>query len=710
MTTMTFNNPLMAINMSNILNGNSPLPAKEQVSSSSNEASADSYVNPYSNAEFNKPSDVNSVPNSDVHITDSKNASSQPSDKPDFAKKPLTGNRVSGIEPLYKRGWFRPVAITSGISLLVIGSVIYAFTGDESYQYIEAGSANSAQVDTALDGRDNLNTSQAQYLVEQERLKAQGQAQEGITNAAILTNAEATAPRNTFVDENTSAMGVITHGQQGAPRTTADLAKDNKLTQNTDSDGNITFTDNVTGNIFVPSDAATQKQAALYGMTPATSQATYNTSQPPSQGGYNQGGNQNYNNYDGSGGGGGDGGAYGGTYQDQSGQQQQVAQPDMYLQNTRETLRNEYDVYAQQQTENQSSIQQRNEMLQQQQQQLLQQRQGLVQNSFNSAVGNQNGTGQAANGFSSVSYNKPVNQGSNSNSMGNNPNGVNPNQSANGTGVNGNSDFGTNGNFGGGSNYQGGNGINNGDFNNFYPQNNSMGLPSNFSGNGGNNGGVPYINNQGQGQAQGQNGLNADGRLPSHILRAGTSIPVIITKSVNSDEGNRVIGEVVSGQFAGSKVYGVISPTARSVGVQFTRLAPPNPRKPIMPINAMATTLGSQKEAIASDVKRHYGRNYGVLALTSILEGYGDAYEGAGQTSVVTDSGSIVTVKSNEVDSAQIRGEVIGNLGSRLTQDVSKLGSRPPTFLIAQGTVVNMILTNNLDTTAVATDIAAGQR
>ena len=95
--------------------------------------------------------------------------------------------------------------------------------------------------------------------------------------------------------------------------------------------------------------------------------------------------------------------------------------------------------------------------------------------------------------------------------------------------------------------------------------------------------------------------------------------------------------------------------------------------------------------------------------MTSILEGYGDAYEGAGQTSIVTDSGSIVTVKSNEVDTAQIRGEVIGNLGGRLTEDVAKLGSRPPTFLIAQGTVVNMILTNNLDTTAVATDIAAGQ-
>lgn len=698
MTTMTFNNPLMAINMSNILNGNAPLPAKEQGSSSSSDSSSESYTNPYDNAEFSQTSEVHSVPNSDVLITDSHKSS----DKPNFTKKPsLTGNRVTGLDPIYKRGWFRPVAIGSGISVLVLGGVIYAFTGNETNQYIEAGTANSAQVDPELDGRNNLNTTQAQFLSEQERLKAQAQAQDGVTNAAIITSAEANAPRNTFVDENTSAMNVITNGQQGAPRTTADLSKDTRLVKNIDSEGNITFTDSITGDIFVPSDAATQKQAALYKNAPATSQATYNTSQPSGQGGYNQGGNQNYNNYGGGGDGSG-GGAYSNTYQDQGGQQQQqqqqVAQPDMYLQNTRETLRNEYDAYAQQQTENQSNIQQRNEMLQQQQQQLYQQRQGLVQSSFSSAVDGQGAGAQKASGFSSVNYNKPANQGGNNNfGGGNNPNGANPNQSAGG---NGGADFGTNGNFGGGNNYQGGNGSYGVAGTEYYPQNTPMLLPSNV-------GGVPYQNYNQQGQ--GQNGLDANGKLPSHVLRAGTSIPVIITKSVNSDEGNRVTGEVLSGKFAGSTVYGVISPTARSVGVLFTRLAPPNPRKPIMPINAMATTLGSQKDAIATDVKRHYGRNYGVLALTSILEGYGDAYEGAGQTSVVTDSGSIVTVKSNKVDTAQIRGEVIGNLGSRLTEDVAKAGSRPPTFLIAQGTVVNMILTNNLDTTAVATDIAAGQ-
>ena len=706
MTTMTFNNLSMATNMSNILNSNAPLPSKEQGSSSS---SADSYTTPYASAEFNRVNDINSVPNGDEVIANSRNNSS---DKPVFSPKTesLSGHKISGLDPLYKRGWFRPVVISSGIGVLLVGSVIYAFTGDDSVQYIEGSSANSAQIDAALNGRDNLNTTQAQFLVEQDRIKAQAQAQEGITNAAIITSAEANAPRDTFVDENTSAMNVITHGQQGAPKTTAELSKDKSLVKNTDSDGNITFTNSETGDIFVPSDAAIQKQSALYNQPASNPQAVYNTSQPTGQGGYNQGGNQNYNNnnYDGSGGG------YGNTYQDQnSQQQQQVAQPDMYLQNTRETLRTEYDVYAQQQTENQSNIQQRNEMLKQQQQQLYQQRQGLVDNSFSSAVGSQSGASQPASGFSSVNYNKPTNQSGN---IGNNPNGANPNQSAGG-----NNEFGTNGNFGGGNNYQGGDGINGnfgggnnyqgGDATNFFPQNTPMMLPAN---NGGNAlyQNSPYQNlpQQGQGyNTQNQNGLDANGRLPSHVLRAGTSIPVMITKSVNSDEGNRVIGEVVSGKFAGSKVYGVIAPTARSVGVLFTRLAPPNPRKPIMPINAMATALGSQKEAIATDIKRHYGRNYGVLALTSILEGYGSAYEGAGQTSIVTDSGSIVTVKSNEIDSDQIRGEVIGSLGTRLTEDVSKLGSRPPTFLIAQGTVVNMVLNNNLDTTGVATDIAAGQ-
>ena len=38
-------------------------------------------------------------------------------------------------------------------------------------------------------------------------------------------------------------------------------------------------------------------------------------------------------------------------------------------------------------------------------------------------------------------------------------------------------------------------------------------------------------------------------------------------------------------------------------------------------------------------------------------------------------------------------------MGTKLNADIAKLGDRPPTFKIAQGSVLNVVLNQNLDVT-----------
>lgn len=198
------------------------------------------------------------------------------------------------------------------------------------------------------------------------------------------------------------------------------------------------------------------------------------------------------------------------------------------------------------------------------------------------------------------------------------------------------------------------------------------------------------------------------GMLPNNVIRAGTSWPVVITTSVNTDEGLRVTGLIQDGPFYGSEVYGVVQKTGRDIGVVFNRIVPPNPRKPIIPVNAMAETIGSQRQAVSSDVNNHYLQNYSVMAAESVIEGYGDAYEDQNTSTIINSDGSVVTSKG-ETTRREVQGNILSQFADRLNNDVAKFGDRAPTYYIRQGAVLQMRLLNNLDRNQVANDIAGNQ-
>lgn len=226
--------------------------------------------------------------------------------------------------------------------------------------------------------------------------------------------------------------------------------------------------------------------------------------------------------------------------------------------------------------------------------------------------------------------------------------------------------------------------------------------------------GAPTPYSQGAYTPNATNNPQSPKLLPATTLRQGTSWLVMITQDVNSDKSNTVQGMILDGYYKGATIRGriiQIGSRNQNITVQFDTIEPKNPRQPIVVLNAEAMNLKDNSPAVATDIDRHYVQNYSAIVLESVAQGYGEAYSNVGETTVVTDSGNVITTKSNKPDTATIRGEVIGALSDRLNQDIVRFGNRPITFKIAKGTVVKVRLLNNLDTlTGTSTNTAMAGR
>lgn len=158
--------------------------------------------------------------------------------------------------------------------------------------------------------------------------------------------------------------------------------------------------------------------------------------------------------------------------------------------------------------------------------------------------------------------------------------------------------------------------------------------------------------------------------LPKHIIRAGTSYPIVIINNINSDYTTTVKARVVSGSFSTMTVYGQIEPNGRNIGISFTAIEPKNPRQALIPINAYD---GTGKIANAN---HHYLQNYLTMVAQSYITGYGNAYANSGTTTTMNNQGVVVT-QSQRADSRQIRGEIYASLADRLNQDVGIFANHP---------------------------------
>ena len=204
--------------------------------------------------------------------------------------------------------------------------------------------------------------------------------------------------------------------------------------------------------------------------------------------------------------------------------------------------------------------------------------------------------------------------------------------------------------------------------------------------------------------AANNNKPNENGVLPSNIVRAGTSWMVSVLNKVNTDNGSYVTAQILNGKLAGSTVYGVIEPSGRNIGISFTSILPKGTRRAVIPVNAIAMTIGGNS-SVASKVNNHYTQNYGTMLLTSVIGGYGAAYSEPEQETTVSDG--VVVTTQKESTSKQLRANIYQQLANQINSDIARFGSRPPTYIINQGTVLNMTLIDNLDLKGTADSISA---
>lgn len=204
--------------------------------------------------------------------------------------------------------------------------------------------------------------------------------------------------------------------------------------------------------------------------------------------------------------------------------------------------------------------------------------------------------------------------------------------------------------------------------------------------------------------------------LAGHIVRVGTTWNVVVENEVNTDNGTTVFARALSGPYTGSRLIGTINSTGlanRSAGVIFETLIPERRNKNAIPIKAVGMTLGDLNTHVATSVNRHYLQRYSALIAQGITGGYGAAYaDNTGVTSqVINPDGSVTTISNkSKPDSEEIRGQVLGQLGTELQGEFGAIRARPTTFTIEQGTPLTIMFVENMDNKTAKTDsIKVGQ-
>lgn len=576
-----------------------------------------------------------------------------------------------------KKIWTTPhlrAGIILGAAAMATAVYVMLPDGSGTVQQIEGRDGVSAVEVTTETGE--VNQDQAEYLARKQREEMEAKAAAGETNAAVLATP-------TLIGE--TAEGSISSSTNSAPdaapsssivtglRIAGEVVDGNQRFNRIAVSEGIFYQDLKTGQYYklTPDGRALEPSLA-----PGARPEAANTNAIPehamanaqqTQGGGVDGG------IGGTGGTGGTGGPVDPTVPFN-------AEEDPDISRYRQNFAGNYNAFMTQNQSIEQAISEQQQQMLQNQQMLMQQRQSLIQGSLSNAIGRVNALTSSGSTYAPRAY-SISSQGANGAAGGvGGAGGAGSGISSQGQGQGG--AFGT-------TNY--GSSAGNG----------SAGLGEYQA-----SASVetPQVTTNVTGSTTGNQRLGGTAALPSHVVRAGTSYTVVVTKTVNSDYGNVVEARVVGGPFGGSTVYGQLVPQGRNAGIMFSGLQRNNVRSPIIPLNARAVSLDG-KNGVAQ-VENHYLQNYTHMALTSALQGYGDAYANTGATTTVERSdGTVITTSDGENTRREVEANIARELSQRLQQDTAHLGNRPPTYIVPAGTVVQMRFSQDWDTTQVTNSI-----
>nr|WP_305910433.1 DotG/IcmE/VirB10 family protein [Methylomarinum sp. Ch1-1]MDP4523184.1 DotG/IcmE/VirB10 family protein [Methylomarinum sp. Ch1-1] len=169
--------------------------------------------------------------------------------------------------------------------------------------------------------------------------------------------------------------------------------------------------------------------------------------------------------------------------------------------------------------------------------------------------------------------------------------------------------------------------------------------------------------------------------LKSSPFKPGDILLSTLDLHLNSDKPGPVLSTVIAGPFKGSKVIGGFERRGESLVVEYTSITTPNGET--YAIKAYAINPAVPEAYIADAVDNHYLERWGGLVAASFLEGFADATQNSGVSTITTAGSSLTNASAvttfpqySLAEKSIIAG---GKVAERLGDIMAKKFDRPPT-------------------------------
>lgn len=199
-------------------------------------------------------------------------------------------------------------------------------------------------------------------------------------------------------------------------------------------------------------------------------------------------------------------------------------------------------------------------------------------------------------------------------------------------------------------------------------------------------------------------GYGLDGKEPSSIptyVRMGEILSGRIEIGVNTDEPGPVMATITTGpkELIGSRLMGEVVSAPTSVGalnqtaqIRFNKLMKTD-GSGSYDVDVYAVSPKTSRPGVVSSIDNHYFARYVVGLASEFLSGIGSAYKQAGNTTVVTGSGTTVTSMAD--DTKKIMRSGLGGVGERLGREVGIYSNRPATIIVNAGEPIGLLFMND---------------
>ena len=169
------------------------------------------------------------------------------------------------------------------------------------------------------------------------------------------------------------------------------------------------------------------------------------------------------------------------------------------------------------------------------------------------------------------------------------------------------------------------------------------------------------------------------------VIPAGHILYGVTITAINSRVNGPVVCRLVSGVYRGDNLIGSFQDTSNRLVLHFTKLVARHGRS--VAIDALAVSPKTGTTFLHGNVDHHYFERFGLLAGAAYLQGYGQAFQNAGTTTV---TGSGLAVQSSSASQYATQA-ALGTMGQTMAQSLSQNANIPATVSLPSGAAMGIL-------------------